>query len=77
MDKRGLTVVRERSPAPGGGTVNGVIVTNNSGRRFRLLDSAGKLTMVEDTTPREATSTWLRVECPRATLRSTRRRCST
>jgi hypothetical protein len=71
MDERGLTVVPERLSAPRGGTIDAVILTNNVGQRFRMVESGGKLTLEEDTSPRELTPTWLRVESAQATLRST------
>ncbi len=69
MSERGLTVVPEQATVRGK-TVPGVIVTDNRGQRFRALESTGKLTLEHDTTPRESTPTWVRVESTPATLRS-------
>ena len=71
MDERGLTVVPERLSTPRGETIDAVILTDNVGQRFRILESAGKLSLEEDTSPRELTPTWLRVESAQATLRGT------
>jgi len=36
-----------------------------------MVESAGKLTLDHDTSPREPAPTWMRVESAQATLRST------
>lgn len=60
-----LTVVPE-PPAVGAA----VIVTDNSGHRFRVLEAAGKVTVEEDTSPRASAPTWLRVETKPSSLPS-------
>ncbi|MBS2011614.1 MAG: hypothetical protein JST00_01775 [Deltaproteobacteria bacterium] len=61
----GVTVVPEqRSSIPGLRQVNGVIVTDKSGQRFRLLETHDLVTLDEDTSPQEVCATWLRVEGP-------------
>lgn len=59
---KGLTIVPERSSVPGQREVNGVIVTDNGGHRFRLLETAELVTLDEDTSPYDVCPTWLRVE---------------
>jgi hypothetical protein len=71
MEERGLTVVPERLSEMHGKTVTGVIATDNNGRRFRVLETAGTLTLEIDASPREAAPTWIVVEGAQETLRST------
>lgn len=61
-DVKGLTIVPERSSVPGQREVNGVIVTDNGGHRFRLLETSDLVTLDEDTSPYDVCPTWLRVE---------------
>jgi hypothetical protein len=71
MGKRGLAVVPTRISAPSGKTIAGVIVTDNRGHRFRILEAAGKWSLEEDQSPRERTPAWRRLESGQAMLRST------
>lgn len=71
LDVSGLTVVPEKSSVPGQREVNGVIVTDNGGHRFRLLETADLLlTLDEDTSPHDVCPTWLRVESTPSPLRT-------
>lgn len=70
MDVSGVSVVPEKSSVPGQGEVKGVIVTDNGGQRFRLLETGDLLTLDEDTSPYDVCPTWLRVESTPSPLRA-------